>query len=48
LVQKVRVMNSASYTALEGYLPLAAAYLAVTLPLSWAARRLERRFAYET
>ncbi len=48
LVQKVRVMNSANYTALEGYLPLAIAYLVVTLPLSWAARRLEKRFAYET
>lgn len=48
LVQKVRILNSGSYTALEGYLPLAAAYLIVTLPLSWYARRLERRFAYET
>jgi len=48
LVQRVKAMNSASYTALEGYLPLALAYLAVTLPLSWWARRLERRFAYET
>ncbi len=48
LVQKVRIMNSASYTALEGYLPLAVAYLLVTLPLSWYARRLETRFAYET
>lgn len=48
LVQKVRIMNSSSYTALEGYLPLAVAYLIVTLPLSWWARRLERRFAYET
>jgi polar amino acid transport system permease protein len=48
LVQKVKVMNSASYTALEGYVPLALAYLAVTLPLSWWARSLERRFAYET
>lgn len=48
LVQKVRIMNSSSYTALEGYLPLAVAYLIVTLPLSWYARKLERRFAYET
>lgn len=48
LVQKVRVMNSASYTALEGYIPLAIAYLIVTLPLSRWARHLERRFAYET
>ncbi|TDU62519.1 amino acid ABC transporter membrane protein (PAAT family) [Prosthecobacter fusiformis] len=48
LVQKVKILNSSSYTALEGYLPLAAAYLIVTLPLSWFAGRLERRFAYET
>lgn len=48
LVQKVKILNSSSYTALEGYLPLAAAYLIVTLPLSWYASRLERRFAYET
>lgn len=48
LVQKVRVMNSASYTALEGYVPLAIAYLVVTLPLSWTARHLEKRFTYET
>ena len=48
LVQKVRIMNSSSYTALEGYLPLAVAYLVVTIPLSWYARKLERRFAYET
>ena len=48
LTQKVKVINASSYTALEGYLPLAVAYLAVTLPLAWWARRLERRFAYET
>jgi polar amino acid transport system permease protein len=48
LVQKVRILNAANYTALEGYLPLALAYLVVTLPLSRWAQRLERRFAYET
>lgn len=48
LVQKVKIMNSASYAPLEGYLPLVAAYLIVTLPLSYVARRLEGRFAYET
>lgn len=48
LVQKVRILNSSSYTALEGYLPLAVAYLVVTLPLSWYAGRLEKKFAYET
>jgi polar amino acid transport system permease protein len=47
-VQKVRIMNSSSYTALEGYLPLAVAYLVVTIPLSWYARKLEKMFAYET
>lgn len=48
LVQKVKIMNSSSYTALEGYVPLALAYLIVTLPLSHLASRLEGRFAYET
>lgn len=48
LVQKVRQLNSSNYTALEGYLPLAVAYLLMTLPLAWYAKRLERRFAYET
>lgn len=48
LVQKVKVMNAASYAPLEGYLPLAAAYLIVTLPLARLARKLEGRFAYET
>ena len=41
-------MNAATYKPLEGFLPLALAYLIVTLPLSYLARRLERRFAYET
>ncbi len=48
LVQQVRILNSASYTALEGYIPLAVAYLLVTLPLSRCAQGLERRFHYET
>lgn len=48
LVQKVKVMNAASYAPLEGYLPLAVAYLILTLPLARLARKLEGRFAYET
>lgn len=48
LVQKVKIMNAANFAPLEGYLPLALAYLIVTLPLSHLARRLEGRFAYET
>ena len=48
VTQIAKSMNSSSYTALEGYIPLALAYLVVTLPLTWAALLLERRFAYET
>lgn len=48
LVQKVKILNAATYKPLEGFLPLALAYLVVTLPLSHLARRLEGRFAYET
>ncbi len=48
LVQKVKIMNAATFKPLEGFLPLALAYLIVTLPLSHLARRLEGRFAYET
>jgi len=32
---------STSSAPLEGYLPMALGYLALTLPLSWLARRLE-------
>ncbi|WP_395735703.1 amino acid ABC transporter permease [Prosthecobacter sp.] len=48
LVQKVKIAGSATHAALEGYVPLALAYIIVTLPLSHLARRLEGRFAYET
>ena len=39
VTQVAKSMNSSSYTALEGYIPLALAYLVVTLPLTWMARR---------
>jgi len=42
-----RNVNSATYSTLESYLPLAAGYLAVTLPLAALSRWLERRFRYE-
>ncbi len=48
VTQITRLINSRSYTALEGFIPLALAYLAITLPLTWLAQRMERRFAYET
>jgi polar amino acid transport system permease protein len=41
-------VNSFTYSTLESYLPLAAGYLLLTLPLSGLARWLERRFRYET
>ncbi len=41
-------VNSATYSTLESYLPLAAGYLLVTFPLSWLSRSLERRFRFET
>ena len=41
-------VNSFTYSTLESYLPLAAGYLLLTLPLSALSRVLERRFRYET
>ncbi len=41
-------VNSATYSTLESYLPLALGYLALTLPVSILARNLEKRFRYET
>jgi polar amino acid transport system permease protein len=40
-------VNSFTYSSLETYVPLAAGYLLLTLPLSAVARGLERRFRYE-
>jgi polar amino acid transport system permease protein len=44
LTQQVRMANSASASALEGYLPLLGAYLVMTLPLGWLSRWLEGRW----
>jgi polar amino acid transport system permease protein len=41
-------VNSATYSTLESYLPLAFGYLVLTLPISLFARWLERKFRYET
>jgi polar amino acid transport system permease protein len=40
-------VNSFTYSTLETYLPLAAGYLLLTLPLSAVSRMLERRYRYE-
>lgn len=44
-VQSFAARTMATY---EGYLPLAVGYLLLTLPITWWARSLERRFGYET
>ncbi|MCS6770808.1 MAG: amino acid ABC transporter permease [Kiritimatiellae bacterium] len=41
-------VNSATYSTLESYIPLAAGYLLVTWPLSALSRALEHRFRFET
>ena len=41
-------VNAFTYSTLESYLPLAAGYLLLTLPVSLASRALERRFHFAT
>jgi polar amino acid transport system permease protein len=41
-------VNSATYSTLESYVPLAIGYLLLTLPISALSRLLERRFHYES
>lgn len=41
-------VNSYTFSTLESYLPLAAGYLILTLPISLLTRRLERRAHFET
>lgn len=48
LTHAVQAANAAAYTGLEGFVPLMLLYLALTLPLSWWARRLEAKFKFET
>lgn len=46
--QAARDVNSATYSTLESYLPLALGYLVLTLPISIWTRRLEQRMRFET
>ncbi len=46
--QAARDINSVTYSTLECYLPLAAGYLVLTLPLSLWLRRWEQRLRFET
>ncbi len=43
-----REMNANTFSTLEAYVPLAAGYLLLTLPISALTRTLERKFSYET
>lgn len=44
---RARGVNSFTYATYEAYLPLAAGYLILTLPISLLCRWLENRFRYE-
>jgi polar amino acid transport system permease protein len=46
--QTARDMNSATYSTLECYLPLAIGYLMLTLPISLWTRSLEKKVRFET
>lgn len=48
LTQTVQIANSSTAAPMEGYIPLALMYLALTLPLSRLAKALEERYRYET
>jgi polar amino acid transport system permease protein len=41
-----REVNSATFSTLESFIPLAVGYLILTLPISLLSKRLERRFAF--
>jgi len=46
--QAARDVNSATYSTLESYIPLALGYLILTLPISLWTRWLEKRLRFET
>ena len=46
--QAARDVNSITYSTLECYLPLAAGYLILTLPISFWTRSLEKKVRFET
>lgn len=48
LTHSAQQVNSATYSTLESFLPLAIGYLLLTLPISLISRYLEKRYRYET
>jgi polar amino acid transport system permease protein len=47
LTNSAQQVNSATYSTLESFFPLAIGYLILTLPISLWSKRLEKRFRYE-
>jgi polar amino acid transport system permease protein len=41
-------INSATYSTIESFVPLAVGYLILTLPISFGARYLEEKFRYDS
>lgn len=48
LTNSAQQVNSATYSTIESFFPLALGYLMLTLPISFLSRYLESRFRYET
>ncbi len=48
LTNNAQQINSATYSTLETFLPLAAAYLVLTLPISLWSKKLEERYRYDS
>jgi polar amino acid transport system permease protein len=48
LTNSAQQVNSATYSTLESFFPLAFGYLILTLPISLWSKKLEARFRYET
>ncbi|MFA6916544.1 MAG: amino acid ABC transporter permease [Parachlamydiales bacterium] len=48
LTNSAQQVNSATYSTLESFFPLALGYLILTLPISLLSKKLENRFHYET
>lgn len=48
LTYSAQQVNSATYSTLESFIPLAIGYLVLTLPISLWSRSLEQKFLYET
>ena len=48
MTNSAQQINSATYSTLESFFPLAVGYLVLTLPISIWSKWLEKRFRYET